>query len=241
MKKILLSILICCISLFYVTAQNLELMKYDGTAIINDTLHLVSSDGGSTMEAYVFVKNNSSKTMDVLVKVYVKNLTSGSSASYCWGASCFDIATSPSTSHTSIEAADTAKEFHSDLVPNEQTGVSEIMYTFYNKNNADDSVSVTIHYELLTTGINNYSEVIESISSYPNPVQNNLNISYSIYNSSVANITIYDIVGKQIKKKEIFNTENKTHIDVSGFNPGIYIWSFELNGVPIKTQKFIKN
>ncbi len=240
MKKLLLLFIISVLSQAPLFAQSLELMKKDGSAITEDTIYIKTDNGSSTLEAPLYVKNTLNKAMDVLVKVYVKNIMAESSASYCWGGSCFDISTTPSTSHTTIESADTAKEFHSDLSPNDQVGINEIMFTFYNKNNSDDSVSVTVYYELFITGIDPFSEIKESIKAYPNPVQNSLFLSYDIQNSSDFIISIFDIVGKKVKSQKLVNTESVSEIDVSSFKQGIYIWTLESDGVSIKSQKFIK-
>lgn len=240
MKKALLLFIILGLFQAPLLAQSLELMKKDGSSITQDTIYIKSSNGSATMEAPIYVKNTSNKAMDVLVKVYVKNINAESSASYCWGGSCFDILTTPSTTHTTIESADTAKEFHSDLEPNDQLGVNEIMFTFYNENNIDDSISVTVYYELFITGIDPFFEIKESMRSYPNPVQNTLFLSYDIQIYSDFTISIFDIVGKKVKSQKLNNNESITEIDVSNFKQGIYIWTIESEGVPIKSQKFIK-
>jgi hypothetical protein len=240
MKKYLLLFIILVLAQAPLLAQSLELMKKDGSAITEDTIYIKTNNGSSTLEAPVYVKNTSNKAIDVLVNVYVKSIMDESSASYCWGGSCFDILTSPSTSHTTIESADTAKEFHSDLSPNNQVGLSEIMFTFYNKNNSDDSVSVTVYYELFITGLDPFSEIKESIRAFPNPVQNTLFLSYNNQNTSDFTISIFDIVGKKVKSQKLVNNESVSEIDVSIFKQGIYIWTLESNGIPIKSQKFIK-
>lgn len=241
MKNLLLLFIISVLSQAPLFAQSLELMKKDGSPITEDTIYIKTDNGSSTMEAPIYVKNTSNKAMDVLVKVYKKNIMAESSASYCWGGSCFDILTTPSTSHTTIESADTAKEFHSDLNPNDQVGINEIMFTFYNKNNSDDSISVTIFYELYITGLDVFSNIKESIKAYPNPVQNTLFLSYNTLNTSDFTISIFDIVGKKVKSQKLIHTESVSEIDVSDFKQGIYIWTLESNGIPIKSKKFIKN
>lgn len=242
MKKLLLLTTIILLSLSALFAQNLELMKADGSSIVNDSITITTTDNSSTINVPVYVKNNDNKSMDVLVKVYTKEMVSGSSASYCWGSSCFDIATNQPDAFTTIAVSDTSKEFHSDYEPNENTGLSEIMYTFYNKYNSDDSISVTIYYNVTTTtGIaDKLNEIKESIRSYPNPVQNTLHFNYNLKDNTDASVAVYDIVGKRIKHQIINFTEKSSFIDVSDIKPGVYIWTFEVEGVPIKSEKILK-
>lgn len=242
MKKYLLFLFVCILFVSGLSAQSLELMKKDGSAIVNDSITITTSDLSTTIEVPVYVKNNGSKSMDVSIKVYEQEMVSGSSASYCWGASCFDITTNEPDAFTSIAASDTAKEFHSDYVPNENAGLTEIMYTFYNKNNRNDSVSISIYYNVVsTTGIEDQLKTIkQSIQAYPNPVQSVLYFNYNIKDNNEANIAVYDIVGKRVKTHKISASEKNTNIDFSNIKPGIYIWTFELDDVPIKSEKIIK-
>ncbi|MFC2151071.1 T9SS type A sorting domain-containing protein [Bacteroidota bacterium] len=240
MKRFLLLIVLGIFIQISAFAQSLELIKKDGSAIVNDSINIATSNDSSVIEVPVYVKNISTKTLDVFVKVYIKNLVSGSTASYCWGSSCFDISTSPSTTSTSILATDTAKEFHSDYNPQKNLGITEIMYTFYVDKEEEDSVSVSVFYEIMATGINSLSEITESISSYPNPVESTLYFGYDLKNAGNSFIKIYDIVGKQIKSQKINRMDKTAEISVAELNTGLYIWTFELDGNPIKSNKFIK-
>ncbi|MFC2104187.1 T9SS type A sorting domain-containing protein [Bacteroidota bacterium] len=240
MKKFLLLFLISITIKTFLFSQSIELIKKDGSAIVNDSISIATSNDSSVIEVPVYVKNISNNSLDVYVKVYIKNLVSGSSASYCWGSSCFDISTSPSTSSTSILAADTAKEFHSDYNPQKNLGITEIMYTFYVDKEENDSVSVSVFYEIVATGTNELVQLTESINSYPNPVEN---ILYFDHNSQLARncyITIYDVVGKRIKNRKINSAETTTEIDVSELKTGMYIWTIAVDGNTIKSDKFIK-
>lgn len=242
MKKTLLFIFFGLLNISGLFAQSFELMKKDGSSIVNDSISILTTDNTSVIEVPMYVKNISNKSKDVLIKVYTKEMVSGSSASFCWGASCFDIATNEPDAFTSIAASDTAKEFHSDYTPNQNDGITEIMFTFYNKNNSDDSVSVTIHYEVTTTtGIENkLNEIKESIKTYPNPVENEFYISYDLQNNGEGNISVYDIVGKKVKNQNMFLTEKQVQIDFSNLKTGIYICTFEVDGILIKSEKIIK-
>ncbi|PLX21549.1 MAG: hypothetical protein C0597_03280 [Marinilabiliales bacterium] len=240
MKKFL-PLLLICLSLNLVSnAQSFELMKKDGYALVDGSINISTTNDSTTIEVPVYVKNISNKVKEVLVNVYVKSMVDGSAASYCWGASCFDIATSTSTSFTTIEALDTAKEFHSDYNPKRYPGVTEIMYTFYNRNNSDDSISFTVNYEIVVTSIDYISELKESIRAYPNPVQNFLNVEYKLQDYQNANISLFDIVGKRLQTQEIYNNSNTVQLDFSDLKSGLYIWTFEVDGIPIKTEKIIK-
>ncbi|MCB2196888.1 MAG: T9SS type A sorting domain-containing protein [Bacteroidetes bacterium] len=239
MKNFLLLLIIGVLTNSYIYSQSLEIKKADGSAIVNDTILIATSDNTSDIEVPLYIKNISDVTKDVFVKLYVKQFTTGSSALYCWN-SCFDIATSQSTNYLTVNAGDTIKDFHSTLTPNGNTGITEIMYTFFINKNDSDSASVTITYDILTTSIQELSTIKESIKAYPNPVRNTLHITYDRINASNCSLEVYDLVGKKVKSIKTSNNDNTLEIDVSDFKPGIYIWSFEVDGIPVKSEKFMK-
>jgi len=91
-----------------------------------------------------------------------------------------------------------------------------------------------------TTGINN-TILNNSISIYPNPANDILNIGVSdskYLNEKVA-ISIKNLVGKEIISLENDELKNLKNIDISSLSEGVYIISIQLNGVNIN-RKFIK-
>lgn len=77
----------------------------------------------------------------------------------------------------------------------------------------------------------------KTISVYPNPVKNTLIVSFNKYSDEKINIKILDNSGKQINS--IKNTNRITEINVSNFQPGIYLVRVS-HGKEVYTEKFIK-
>ena len=81
-------------------------------------------------------------------------------------------------------------------------------------------------------------ETIKTFSIEKNPVDSNLNISLS-QTISEGNITIYDLLGKQVITKNISNIASVS-LDVSALNKGLYLVSINSeNGK--ETKRFVKN
>lgn len=80
-------------------------------------------------------------------------------------------------------------------------------------------------------GIENFAKN-DKISFYPNPVNDNLNISSD---ATIKSITISDVVGKTVRT--IKNAENIQSINLSDLKQGVYILSTDTN----KQFKFLKN
>jgi hypothetical protein len=84
----------------------------------------------------------------------------------------------------------------------------------------------------------NHDEI--SISCYPNPVYDNLFFEFNLEPNSKGEITIYDLTGRKVKQESITSSENNSQMSISDLNPGIYLWTIEVNGVPVKSEKLIK-
>lgn len=91
----------------------------------------------------------------------------------------------------------------------------------------------------LPTGLPEITGENELISIYPNPVSTNavININASI-NLSTAELIIYDVTGKQVRKINHFTTYQTT-INCSGLNKGIYFYKLFDNLSQKTTGKFI--
>ncbi|GGG59263.1 T9SS type A sorting domain-containing protein [Bizionia arctica] len=81
-------------------------------------------------------------------------------------------------------------------------------------------------------GVDEYA--LSNVSIYPNPMSNEVNIN--LHNSLQVNrVTIYSITGQEVLK-----VENKSKLDVSKLNPGIYVLKIETDEGSI-TKKMVKN
>ncbi|GGG42326.1 hypothetical protein GCM10010976_12360 [Bizionia arctica] len=77
-----------------------------------------------------------------------------------------------------------------------------------------------------------------TISMYPNPARQKLNIQIDLKNEPFANFKLIDILGKEVFQKTLKNSYSK--IDVSHLNAGIYLAVFELGKNRI-TKKLVIN
>lgn len=95
-----------------------------------------------------------------------------------------------------------------------------------------------------TTGNNTYSKIVKvnnsqagaQVSVFPNPSQNWVNIEINGTLQSVANVTIYDALGRMMYSNTI-NENGALKVDVSNFAKGLYQIVFQ-NGTQIQTLPF---
>lgn len=111
------------------------------------------------------------------------------------------------------------KDKSAALNPMDTTAIKE-MYDEMNKN-FQNNQELTLEFE---------------IRVYPNPANDCLNIEIPAL-SGLADISIYDLTGRMIRKTDSY--EVLTKIDISSFNPGTFIIKIT-TGNSIKTIKFVK-
>jgi hypothetical protein len=71
------------------------------------------------------------------------------------------------------------------------------------------------------------SELIveESVSTYPNPASNYLNIQYSLIDDSEVNLEVFDVLGSKVLEQQLGSRSNQVQnhkINVSGLKEGLY-------------------
>lgn len=92
-----------------------------------------------------------------------------------------------------------------------------------------------LDYEL-GTGVGVNEQEIANISTYPNPVIDQ--VTFNLGSIERANLQIFNVVGKKIHDATLSNA-NRT-IDMSAFAQGTYVWRIsDLDGTPLKSGKLL--
>ncbi|MBL0235388.1 MAG: T9SS type A sorting domain-containing protein [Saprospiraceae bacterium] len=91
--------------------------------------------------------------------------------------------------------------------------------------------------KLGTTGINSYDSKI-GIEMHPNPAHDIIIINVEDYLPSKMLITIYDIQGKEVLHKRLYQGSNV--IDLEDMNAGVYILEIKERGIMVRSEKFVK-
>lgn len=90
-------------------------------------------------------------------------------------------------------------------------------------------------------GVNELENVV-NIKVSPNPTTNNLNIEYALISSSILNLSVYDISGKEVFKNNSTQDQigpNQIQLNTEHLEAGIYFLNIS-NGTSSKKIKFIK-
>jgi hypothetical protein len=130
--------------------------------------------------------------------------------------------------------------FHSLFSPSSIPGTRVIRYTFWDVNNVNDSVNITINYHITGVGLNSYSIKQFNFSNpQPNPANGFTTIRYDFPIAAKAKIKIYNAVGTLMKEIKIEDQSGKVVVDTDDLSNGIYFYSLVVNDKIAGTKKLI--
>jgi serine protease len=94
----------------------------------------------------------------------------------------------------------------------------------------DSVVAVVTQTTTSGTSIGESSKTFSSVSLYPNPTSGQAVLSFTLYEKSVAEISLYNLVGQEIKKLNPGNLgpgKYQFNLDVNDFPAGIYYYQLK--------------
>lgn len=224
-------------------AQSFTLLDTNGVVINpGSTVYLIGDPTDIVLTAKIHVKNNAAVAKDVKVKkvIHAGDTVAGSMNYFCWGV-CYGPNTYVSPFPQNIQPGAVNDQFYGDYNPQLQPGKSNIMYVWFDQNNANDSVAVNIEFNASPTSIdeNIASQVIVS-AAYPNPAVNNVNLDYELPSSiNKASVVISNILGAQVKEVALEELSGKVRIPVADLGNGIYFYSVIADEQLMITRKFV--
>jgi hypothetical protein len=244
MKKLLLLLMIAFVAVSFVNAQSFSLLR-DGDPL-PETITITSHpDSTHPVDLYVAVKNISDNILNVrMLRTYV-DLIDGAGIEFCFAGQCEAPFTDTSGLYVSLPAgastnAKNSLEAHYHY-PVGTIGTTIVQYTFFDKSNFDDNVTLTVNYVTSPTAIDeNIANSISLSDVYPNPTHNTVNVDYNFdVNIDAASVKIVNLLGAVVKEVEMDQNGNKLSMDVSDLTAGIYFYSVVVNNEIFKTKKLV--
>jgi hypothetical protein len=223
-------------------SQSLSLV-YEGNSIPgNHQLIIQGPATGDEMVVGVDVTNNASVALTVLVKKVENYLITGSVNTFCWAGLCYAPNVYVSPLSTIIPAGGTTApgEFSGHYNPNANPGQSSISYVFFDQNNVNDSVMVTILFTTVTTGLTSHiSENFNLSNPYPNPANNFTSFDYQLSEPAESSLKVYSLIGSLVKEIDISSVEGTLRIETRDFEEGFYFYVLSAGNNEIKSGRFI--
>jgi hypothetical protein len=113
----------------------------------------------------------------------------------------------------------------------------EIQFFDLNTGNVANSQFVDVEINGFV-GMDHNAEISSGLSVFPNPTTRNLAIRLLEQNGNQINITMTDILGNIVRKKEINNNQESIVIDMMGLRTGTYFVNIQ-SGSKYTTKKVV--
>ncbi len=212
--------------------------KSQSLAIPNGAFHVQGLYTDQRVDAYLEVENTNTADLSILINCDRSQLVFGHQTYYCW-ALCYDttICNSPDAlivpGRTLLD-----NSFHSYVYPNGIAGTSTISYTFFDQNNPSDSISASIIFDVLTSGVDELSKGHLSAAS-PNPANAFTNINYTVPSLKDGRLVIYDMLGSVVKEVQLNHNQSTLLLSTTELSSGIYVYSLINDGKSVSTKKLV--
>lgn len=166
----------------------------------------------------------------------MQTVVSGTQNYFCWSV-CHGPSVSEDPDYLEINAGATRSDFYADYLPQGQSGQSVIFYTFFNHDTPSDSVRLKVVFDVAPTGIANV-ESKNTFQLFPNPANDIIRVKYN-YDSN-ADLIIYDITGKVVRKETLMAAQSDYTLSIADLRSGVYFYSLNNGKEIISMKKLIK-
>ena len=237
MKKLLPIITLLLGFSLYMGAQNLSVFDLNGNNITGDTIDVFADVTVNEVIEEMKVKNNTSMNLNLKFKKNYITIISGSDNNMCVGENCFPEFVMESTEFIVMANMLSTEPASCHYLPDGNVGTSTIMYTFYNVDNATDSASVVVNFNIGNVSIDEVANIKTSV--YPNPATNMVNFEYNIDNVNDSWFEVYNMLGNKVKDIHLDQSSGIINVPVDELEAGIYFYSVVVNGEAVETERLV--
>lgn len=228
----------------YVSAQSFT-FEHDGETVEPGAYEVIGNIDENWEMVFKFNIHNITSN-DITVKcdrVILEKSHDEASNGVCMGDDCF--APFMDNTYANIPAY-SEKEFGAHFTPafdesyKPIEGCSmKVQYSFY-VNETDEPVVITVHFEINTLSLEDYSDARIFSNAYPNPAKNMVSFDYNMpVNAQSASVAIYNMMGQEVIRQELNLGGSRVNINVSDLTDGVYFYSLIINNQAVKTNKLV--
>ncbi len=217
MKKFTIIIIAFIFSVSFLNAQSYSL-SWDGEPI-GDTLLIVGDPADFEMVFHAILTNNSDDTDSLKVQRRMIQLLDETVHYLCWSVACYapnrdSIWVAPDILVLESGQSSLELDFSAHYEPHGVIGTSMVEYTFFNKNDLDENVTVVVKFKASPTGVFDRMEKEGYLSEiYPNPAATQVNIDYNLTQDvDNASFRIVNLLGATVKNIDIDNKSSNLRI-----------------------------
>jgi len=224
--------------------QGLVLLDLENNVITGDTLWITGEHTADIIRADVLFHNNTEDTLEVMVRKIEADILEGTYNAFCWNNYCFspDVYESPEPISLLPHHTSSDTDFYAEYYPYSQVGQSIIHYEFFSREEAFETVQVTVVFITRnTTHANGSMNQAYTISGpMPNPAVSHTVLRYHLpAGIQTAFLEVRTINGRMADKVRLDITGNTVRIDTNHLPGGTYLYSLVADGRILTTGLFM--
>ena len=188
--------------------------------------------------AHLDVQNTGSSTISAHCQRYEIDMVPGALSALCWGELCYAPTQNISIEPMIFGPNETLLDvFQGHYYPNGNAGVSTIAFTFFDMDNPNDSVQVTILFDAMITGMNDVFHASD-FKAYPNPANHYIEVELNREQAD-ENLTLQLVNTNGSVVREQVAGKKRNRIITSDLAEGLYLYRALVNGELITSEKVI--
>jgi hypothetical protein len=238
-KLILLSAVFALLGSLVLAQSTLRIETLDQVDVSNATLNLSGEDPQLIIDTELHLINTSNHAVDILMKKRYNYIVEGSDTYFCISL-CYPATVFQSTQAVNLCGGCTLEGGDGLSVhfrPRGFTGQSQVVYTLWPVGSEADSVNLTLNYSIGQISTPEYA--INQAAVYPNPASTSISFEYSFKNAKNNYLAISNILGSEVKRYPVSNTQGKNTLSVAELIPGVYFYTIYDGGVAVRTNRLI--
>ena len=186
------------------------------------------------------LRNLTSNDLNVIVEKEIIEDLEGEINLFCWG-NCFgpDVYVSPNPVMVPANSVteENALSFHV-IFDESLYGKVQMKYSAYDEDHPNDRVTINVVFIKSGVGVRE-TAAVRFGQAYPNPASSLVNFDYNFSACSKASVSVYNLLGQEVKSQDVNGLQGHVSISVSDLNEGIYFCKLFVNGCAVKTEKFV--
>lgn len=244
MKKFI-PILILMFYLGFQSNAQLVILDKDNVDITNDTITVNGTNEEDIIKVQIYFSNTGENDVEVFVRKHEVDIIDGSDNAFCWNGYCFSPLVFDVENPIILGSDETseAEDFYTEFYPGGATGVSQVMYEFYDDRGSFETVTITINFDISVASniagfeANNKWRLNEA---RPNPARDHTLIDYNlpagVHN---AQIVVRNLLGNLVHTENLSLGSGRARINTSGLSKGIYIYSLVIDNQVVQSKRLV--
>jgi hypothetical protein len=221
-------------------AQSFSLFYHDIKLAGDAALTRTGTPDTLEMTTWLTIRNDAATEKQIQAKKTEVIMATGAACSLCWAGYCYPteifqtdnpLVLAPGASETSCFA---------HFITGGTVGTSIVRWTYFDKDDPEDSVSVIINYITYPTGIAGPGPGVQvRVQASPNPADKEIFFRLTDPTLSTYTITLCTISGQAVLDEKVSVSAGSLGIDTSVLPGGIYVYSLNSGGKMLGSGKIV--